>query len=109
MTQPERRGVIVGTRLRAAGSCRSRGGPDSGPPGTAAARLDSRPRLIGRSLPEELLESWDRALTAADTALAATTLMKVFAPEELRRARHRLDEESCWLKMQVALSKKGGG
>jgi hypothetical protein len=27
-----------------------------------------------------LLEIWDRALTAADTALAATTLMKVFAP-----------------------------
>ena len=68
-----------------------------------------RPRLGGRSLPEELLEIWDRALTAADTALAATTLMKVFAPEELRQARHRLHEERRWLTVQVALSKKGGG
>ena len=68
-----------------------------------------RPRLGERALPEELLEIWDRALTAADTALVATTLMKVFAPEELRRARHRLHEEHCWLTVQVALSKKGGG
>ena len=69
----------------------------------------SGPRLGERALPEELLEIWDRALTAADTALVATTLMKVFAPEELRRARHRLHEEHCWLTVQVALSKKGGG
>ena len=62
-----------------------------------------RPRLIGPSFPEELLEIWDRALTAADTALAATTLMKVFAPGELRRARHRLQEERRWLTIQVAL------
>ena len=66
-----------------------------------------RPRLIGRSLPGELLEIWDRALTAADTALAATTSMRVFAPEELRRARHRLHEERRWLMVQVALSRKG--
>jgi hypothetical protein len=69
-----------------------------------------RPRLGGRSLPEEeLLEIWDRALTAADVALTATTVMKVFAPKELRRARHRLHEERRWLTVQVALSKKGGG
>jgi hypothetical protein len=68
-----------------------------------------RPRLGGRSLSEELLEIWDRALTAADTALAATTSMKVFTPEELRRARHHLHEERRWLTVQVALSKKGGG
>lgn len=73
-------------------------------------RLVSKPRpcLIGPSFPE-LLEIWDRALTAADTALAATTLMKVFAPEELRQARHRLQEERRWLTVQVAVSKKGGG
>ena len=62
-----------------------------------------RPRLMGHPFPEELLEIWDRALTAADTALAATALMKVFAPEELRRARHRLHEERCWLTGQVTL------
>lgn len=67
-----------------------------------------RPRLGERSLPEELLEIWDGALTAADTALVTTTLMKVFAPEELRRARHRLHEERRWLTVEVALSKKGG-
>jgi hypothetical protein len=66
-----------------------------------------RPRLIGPSFPG-LLEIWDRALTAADAALDATTLMKVFAPEELRRARNRLHEERRWLTVQVALSKKGG-
>ena len=68
-----------------------------------------RPRLGERSLPEELLEIWDGALTAATTALVATTLMKVFAPEELRRARHRLHEERRWLTAEEALSKKGGG
>jgi hypothetical protein len=72
-------------------------------------RLISRPRpcLIGPSFPE-LLEIWDRALTAADTALAATMSMRVFAPEELRRARHRLHEERRWLTVQMALSRKGG-
>jgi len=70
---------------------------------------EPRPRLIGPSFPQELLEIWDRALTAADTALAATMLMKVFAPEDLRQARHRLHEERRWLTVQVALSKKGGG
>ena len=60
-----------------------------------------RPRPIGHAFPQELLEIWDRALTAADTALAAATLMKVFAPEELRQARHRLQEERRWLTAQV--------
>ena len=87
--------------------------PVGGPTRARSERLrlvsTPRPRLRGQSLSEELLEIWDRALTAADSALAATTLMKVFAPEELRRARHRLHEEHCWLTVQVALSKKGGG
>jgi hypothetical protein len=74
-------------------------------------RLVSTPRpLLGeRSLSEELLEIWDGALTAATTALVATSLMRVFAPEELRLARHRLHEERRWLTAEVALSKRGGG
>jgi hypothetical protein len=66
------------------------------------------PHLVGRSLPEELLETWDRALTAADTALLAAASMKVFAPDDLRGARHRLHEERRWLILQVALSRKEG-
>jgi hypothetical protein len=68
-----------------------------------------RPRLIGRSLPEELLEIWDRALIAADTALFMAAAMKVFGPDELRGARHRLTEEHRWLSRQMALSEKDGG
>jgi len=71
-------------------------------------RLVSAPRLSGRPLPEELYEIWDRALTAADDALAVTTLMKVFAPRELRQARRRLRDERRWLMVQAALSRKGG-
>jgi hypothetical protein len=63
-----------------------------------------RPRLIGRSLPEELLEIWDRALTAADTALFMAVAMKVFAPDELRGARRRLTEEHRWLMAELASS-----
>jgi|KBSMisStaDraftv2_1062788.scaffolds.fasta_scaffold31670_2 hypothetical protein len=66
-----------------------------------------RPCLIGPSFPE-LLEIWERALTAADVALDATTLMRVFAPEELRWARYRLHQERRWLTIQVAVSRKGG-
>jgi hypothetical protein len=55
-----------------------------------------------------LLEIWERALTAADVALDATTLMRVFAPEELRWARYRLHQERRWLTIQVAVSRKGG-
>jgi hypothetical protein len=87
--------------------------PMAGPTRACSERLrlisTPRRRFIGPSFPEELFEIWDRALTAADTALAATMSMKVFAPEELRRARHRLHEERRWLTVQVALSKKGGG
>ena len=61
-----------------------------------------------RSLPRELLEIWERALAAAETALAGTSLLKVFAPEELRRARRRLDEERHWLLVQATLSRGGG-
>lgn len=56
-----------------------------------------RPHPNGRSMSRELLDMWDRALTAADTALAATMSMKVFTPEELRRVRSRLHEERRWL------------
>jgi hypothetical protein len=66
------------------------------------------PRLIGRSLPEELLEIWKRALIAADAALFAAAAMKVFAPDELRGARQRLTEEHRWLVGQIALSGKDG-
>ena len=84
-------------------------GPTRVPPELLRLVSTPRPSLKERSLPEELLEIWDRALTAADTALVATMLMKVFAPEELRRARHRLHEERRWLTVQVAMSKRGGG
>ena len=63
-----------------------------------------RPRTHRTLLSRELLEIWDRALTAADTALAVATLMKVFAPEELRWARHRLQEERRWLTVQVQVA-----
>lgn len=63
-----------------------------------------RPRLIGRSLPEELLEIWDRALIAADTALFMAAAMKVFAPDELSGARQRLSEEHRWLMGEMASS-----
>jgi hypothetical protein len=63
-----------------------------------------RPRLVGRSLPEEVLEIWDRALIAADAALFAAAAMKVFTPDELRGARHRLTEEHRWLMGEKASS-----
>jgi hypothetical protein len=55
-----------------------------------------RPHIVG-ALPQELLDTWDRALTAADGALVAAVSMKVFAPDELRRRRQRLHEERRWL------------
>lgn len=61
-----------------------------------------------RSLPRELLEIWERALTAAETALTGTSLLKVFAPEELRQARRRLDDERHWLVVQATLARGGG-
>jgi hypothetical protein len=63
-----------------------------------------RPRLIGRSLPEELLEIWGRALIAADVALFAAAAMKAFTPDELSGARHRLTEERRWLMGEMASS-----
>ena len=73
-------------------------------------RLVSPPRrrLTGMSLPQELLDIWDRALNAADIALLAATSMEVFAPDELQGCRHRLHEERRWLMLQVALSRKDG-
>ena len=59
-----------------------------------------RPRIVERSLPQELLYTWDRALTAAGVALVAAESMKVFAPGELRRRRQRLHEERRWLMLE---------
>jgi hypothetical protein len=35
-----------------------------------------RPYLVGPALPQELFDTWDRALTAADGALVAAEFMK---------------------------------
>jgi hypothetical protein len=59
-----------------------------------------RPHLVEQFLPQELLDTWDRALTAADGALVAAESMKVFAPDELRRRRQRLHEERRWLMLE---------
>jgi hypothetical protein len=59
-----------------------------------------RPHLVGGALAQELLDTWDRALTAADGALVAAESMKVFAPDELRRRRQRLHEERRWLMLE---------
>lgn len=61
------------------------------------------PRFLGPSLPQELLDAWDRALAAADAALFAVESMKVLTPNELRKARHRLRKERNWVELQVAL------
>jgi hypothetical protein len=59
-----------------------------------------RPYLVGPALPQELFDTWDRALTAADGALVAAESMKVLAHDELRRRRQRLHEERRWLMLE---------
>ena len=59
-----------------------------------------RPHIVGRVMPQELLDTWDRALTAADGAFVAAVFMKVFAPDEVRRRRQRLHEERRWLLLE---------
>ena len=62
-----------------------------------------RPRLTGSAVPQELLDTWDSALTCADCALLAAASMKVYTQDELRESRHRLREERRWLMHQVEL------
>jgi hypothetical protein len=53
--------------------------------------------LVGDRLPAQVLDLWDDALNANESALDAVATMKVYADAELLWRRQRLRDERDWL------------
>jgi hypothetical protein len=77
--------------------------PERRPDGTLRERrrlwlISQTPEtLVGGRLPAQVLDLWDDALNANESALDAVATMKVYADAELLWRRQRLRDERDWL------------